>query len=633
MKKFIFILPVFLGLIAACVPEEKVTYEKNMTVTLKSASVYVAIGSQGTVEYTAENFKNMVNASIKGEVEHVKISNSFDVATGKGTLTVTTDRTEEDTEGKTVDINFTDGAAIVTKSLKVFSTVTEIKFWDGKDKEVLNLSPMHKEIGFLLAFEDINLIVDIPQDMAQWVSAAPYVDYEGKHRIKVSVKDYTTGTSPRHGVMSFKTATSSNSLTIEITQRGDLQEGSLRDALMAFYNATNGPAWTQQENWGSDKPLDQWYGLYVWGHRDMSENFEELWELRLPGVGSEGTIPDKFWDAFPNFTTVDLDGNRYESNVLPDKIWHDELKELDLRSTLVHWQMNGSIGNAKNLERLDLAWGRTSWERGNITGQIPEELCNLTKLRYIDLQRNQIVGTLPSNIGNMSCLQELKLLHNEIGGELPESFYSLDNLGRAVLSDNKFTGSISPKIGNMSNLVDIWISDCNFEGVLPEEFGLCKNLQVCYFEGNYFTKLPEFIRYMKDRWPFEWGDFADTQRKKETGARADFPITKWYFERYNSPQWGFSGNSDWPAEIMKVPEYPVADDLQYPADEYYYDAGLKVWTHPKYEGKAAKHYHKINDVWTYDESFDWTDPDWEHNWFNSSLSEHFDIDHFSIEIK
>ena len=34
-----------------------------------------------------------------------------------------------------------------------------------------------------------------------------------------------------------------------------------REALIAFYNATDGPNWTDNTNWCSDEPLDMWYGV------------------------------------------------------------------------------------------------------------------------------------------------------------------------------------------------------------------------------------------------------------------------------------------------------------------------------------------------------------------------------------
>ena len=34
-----------------------------------------------------------------------------------------------------------------------------------------------------------------------------------------------------------------------------------RDALVALYNATDGPNWANNTNWLSDSPLESWYGI------------------------------------------------------------------------------------------------------------------------------------------------------------------------------------------------------------------------------------------------------------------------------------------------------------------------------------------------------------------------------------
>lgn len=89
------------------------------------------------------------------------------------------------------------------------------------------------------------------------------------------------------------------------------------------------------------------------------------------------------------------------------------------------------------------------------------------------------------------------------------------------------------------------------------------------------------------------------------------PMPKWYKERYGLRCWKVgetyrSEEND--QNPIYNPTYPVANDLQYPANEYFFDEKLGAWTHPSYNGKAAKHYHVVNGAWTYDENFDWNSP-------------------------
>ena len=49
--------------------------------------------------------------------------------------------------------------------------------------------------------------------------------------------------------------------TAELYFEAGSGQPSDRDALIAFYNATDGPNWTDNTNWCSDEPLDTWYGV------------------------------------------------------------------------------------------------------------------------------------------------------------------------------------------------------------------------------------------------------------------------------------------------------------------------------------------------------------------------------------
>ena len=54
-----------------------------------------------------------------------------------------------------------------------------------------------------------------------------------------------------------------------------------REALVAFYNATDGPNWTNSDNWLSDEPLGEWYGV---------ETFSEESDVPRDWVGRVGEI-------------------------------------------------------------------------------------------------------------------------------------------------------------------------------------------------------------------------------------------------------------------------------------------------------------------------------------------------------
>ena len=57
-----------------------------------------------------------------------------------------------------------------------------------------------------------------------------------------------------------------------------------RAALIALYNATNGPNWTNNENWLSEMPMGEWHGV-------TTDENGRITELRLTENNLEGPIP------------------------------------------------------------------------------------------------------------------------------------------------------------------------------------------------------------------------------------------------------------------------------------------------------------------------------------------------------
>ena len=71
-----------------------------------------------------------------------------------------------------------------------------------------------------------------------------------------------------------------------------------RDALVAFYNATGGANWTNNDNWLTDEPLDDWHGVTA----DSSGRVTRLYLVRN---GLTGDIPAELGNL-SNLTRLDL---------------------------------------------------------------------------------------------------------------------------------------------------------------------------------------------------------------------------------------------------------------------------------------------------------------------------------------
>lgn len=127
----------------------------------------------------------------------------------------------------------------------------------------------------------------------------------------------------------------------------------------------------------------------------------------------------------------------------------------------------------------------------NLTGQLPNEIGDLTGLERIQFQNNQIEGKLPSAMGQLSVLRELLLLGNNFSGELPEELASLINLEKLLLVKNNFSGQIPGVLGDLENLVTLNLTENNFEGSIPPDLAsLDKLVQLSVGRNNLTGQIP-----------------------------------------------------------------------------------------------------------------------------------------------
>jgi len=117
-----------------------------------------------------------------------------------------------------------------------------------------------------------------------------------------------------------------------------------REILEKFYYATEGPNWKRNDNWLSDKPLNEWYGIQI------HENSE-----------------DKFI-----------------------------VKSLNLSHNQLTGGVTKEIGNLRNLQELYL-------NNNQLTGEIPKEIGNISNLIEFDLSQNQLTGEIPKEVKELSC--------------------------------------------------------------------------------------------------------------------------------------------------------------------------------------------------------------------------------------
>ena len=242
-----------------------------------------------------------------------------------------------------------------------------------------------------------------------------------------------------------------------------------RDVLVALYNATDGPNWTNNTNWLSDAPLGDWYGV------DVTANGQVI-NLRLNNNALSGHIPVELGEmAELRLLSVGFNALTGSIPVELGQLFNLHFLRLD------HNELTGSIppvlGKLTGLRTLDLV-------NNALTGRIPPELGHLANLRALSIARNQLTGSIPSELGALANLTELSAGANQLTGSIPPELGSLSKLSILELLQNGLTGNIPPELGRLTNLEWLYLNENQLTGEVPSEFGGLSSLGFFHLEDN-----------------------------------------------------------------------------------------------------------------------------------------------------
>ncbi len=172
-----------------------------------------------------------------------------------------------------------------------------------------------------------------------------------------------------------------------------------RAALVAFYEATDGPNWVNSENWLTAAPLGAWFGVET----DTSGRVVRLaMSYHDPQLdqwfsnNASGPVPPELGDLTA-MRYLQFNNNRLSGSIPPE------------------------LGKLTNLVDLD-------FNSNDLTGPIPPELGSLSSLEHLLLNGNDLSGPTPPELGDLASLTLLWLQGNGLEGTIPESFLDLGAL-------------------------------------------------------------------------------------------------------------------------------------------------------------------------------------------------------------
>ncbi|KAG2404622.1 Phytosulfokine receptor [Vigna angularis] len=235
---------------------------------------------------------------------------------------------------------------------------------------------------------------------------------------------------------------------------------------------------------------------------------------------------------FPSFlrnnsriTTLDLSSNHIRGSI-PIWIWKlQSLVQLNLSHNLLS-SLEGSVQNTgSNLKLLDLHANQLqgklqifpvhaiyldysnnnfsfaipsdvgtrlssivflSLSKNNLSGSIPQFLCNSSQLIVLDVSYNNFAWTIPECLIQSVTIKVLNLQHNKFNGSIPDKFPVSGALKTLDLNSNLLKGPIPKSLQNCSSLEVLDLGNNEVDDGFPYFLNSISTIRVLVLRGNKF---------------------------------------------------------------------------------------------------------------------------------------------------
>lgn len=295
---------------------------------------------------------------------------------------------------------------------------------------------------------DGNLLTDV---IVAWASNAPEVAIVSADGLLSAVAEGTATVTATAGELS-ATATVTVDPPLAAEDPDARAVAADRAALVALYESAGGERWIDSTNWLSDRPLDEWHGVYT----DRDGRIEYI---ALFSNGLAGPIPPEI-GQLTALIELHLGSNELSGSLPPELGKLTNLTDLSLYYNSLSGELPRELGHLARLERLSLI--------GNaLSGAIPPEFGALANLVELSLLRNGLSGPIPGELGNLARLERLDLAGNRLSGPIPPELGNLARLTALALWGNRLTGPIPPELGNLGRLAELYLNDNGLSGTVP----------------------------------------------------------------------------------------------------------------------------------------------------------------------
>eukprot|EP00538_Stauroneis_constricta_P012869 CAMPEP_0119555474 /NCGR_PEP_ID=MMETSP1352-20130426/7671_1 /TAXON_ID=265584 /ORGANISM="Stauroneis constricta, Strain CCMP1120" /LENGTH=1205 /DNA_ID=CAMNT_0007602237 /DNA_START=170 /DNA_END=3787 /DNA_ORIENTATION=+ len=269
-----------------------------------------------------------------------------------------------------------------------------------------------------------------------------------------------------------------------------------RFALAEMYIATNGPSWTNSNNWLTTRASCTWEGAtcnnaqppmlinlmlqqnnLVGSLPNGVAHLDSLLTIELPSNSLTGPIPKDYFDM-PNLENLDLSNNGLTGALVTPND-NSAIMSLNLEMNRIAGNIPNDIDNLSLLTSLKLA-------NNEIEGTIPIRLSNVQQLRHLDVRFNRLRSNIPTEISALTSLTSLGLGDNVLEGTFGASFSSLSNLEfLSIVNAPSLSGRIFDSFSQqVTNLVELHLANTQIGGNIPDTIGNLKKLTVLNLSQN-----------------------------------------------------------------------------------------------------------------------------------------------------
>ena len=335
-------------------------------------------------------------------------------------------------------------------------------------------------------------------------------------------------------VITAATRSVSDSVTIDVFA----DEG--RRVLITLWHSTNGNGWQNDDNWLTEAPLSEWYGVSV-------DTLGQVTGVALESNNLTGSLPDDIENLL-HVEHLHLHDNRL-SGRLPRGLGRlSKLRSLHLGGNDLAGPLPPSLSTLENLERI-------TWDRPELclpgTAVFRDWIATVSSVRdltpqnFCDRRDRVTLTSLYTGMEGSSWTDRTGWLYE---GPL-DHWYGVgtDSIGlvtRLALANNGLTGSLPALISRLDVLQGLWIGGNDLRGRLPASLVLL-NLSDLHF-GDTSVCIPvekEFRQWM-----------ADVSSVTSTGhdcpPLSDRDVLRTLFRETDGPGWKRQGNwlSDLPLD-------------------------------------------------------------------------------------